>query len=472
MNPYSSIMMQQNHQSFHQPMTGHIDFFPPAGFQQQGTRFYPPPPPHTTNTNTSIGFLSSPPRTNTSKQNPGSLLVTPQAENQPTAPESTQESSPTKASHVETGYSNPHIMPENTSTGGTTTDGDTMYATKNYPEEVPEYITTNKLPKGLTQRQVEQKRKEFICKYNFDDVVLTEDGNGVYSIGPLLYGKNQIRSSMMVSFLRKNNQKVGDVQNKKEYCRNMIVHITKVRRNGGLKKEDIKKSVQNKTGGVSSAITKPSFLTRDGTLFRVINVITSEEGRKLFIRTRQNFTRKQLDTGTFPYADVWTGIHVLYEDYERYGKLATAQNCLTGTDVDPNSACLDTDKTTVIDLKQIVEYVMAHYKKARNNKNKSGHNKPFSNFVHKKWWLLYLHYLLEEIRNRALSDTFYTELPKNVLATSDNPGGIDDSDDNSLVVDEKAMKDSSKKRKMIKDLHSKKKKLISTKTNSLAAIET
>ena len=43
------------------------------------------------------------------------------------------------------------------------------------------------------------------------------------------------------------------------------------------------------------------------------------------------------------------------------------------------------------DMKAIVDYIIAHYKQAMNMKVVSGQHLPFSNFVHGKHWLLYLH---------------------------------------------------------------------------------
>ena len=343
-------------------------------------------------------------------------------------------------------------------------DGDTMFPTKNYPETVPAYMAAGKNSGVALNKDTVRLRNEFICRYNFDDVVLTQDGKDIYSIGPLLYKSGQIRNQMLIAFLRKNNQTVGDMQNKKEKVVQTLVHIVKSRRNGSIRKEKIRESVVSKTGGSSNALTKPTFVTKTGTLFRAINVVTSEEGRPMFIRTRQNFGRNQLDNGTFPYFDIWNGLHKLYETADRYGRIGKANDCLVGVAIDDKAPSNDIDNLSVTQFKRTVEYVMAHYKRARNNKNKSGRHDHFAKFVHGKWWLLYLHNLLQQIGDSALSDCFYVMLPENVLLTSDNQGDESSIDDQSLA-------DSCRKRKLMAENLRKKKNLIETKTKSLAAIE-
>ena len=46
----------------------------------------------------------------------------------------------------------------------------------------------------------------------------------------------------------------------------------------------------------SAASTKPTCVTKEGTYYRVINVVTSEQGRGYFIETKNSYDKNEQDT--------------------------------------------------------------------------------------------------------------------------------------------------------------------------------
>ena len=78
------------------------------------------------------------------------------------------------------------------------------------------------------------------------------------------------------------------------------------------------------------------------------------------------------------------------------------------------------DKLEAEDSKVPIEYIMAHYKVAMNNRVVSGQHKPFSDFVLGKHWLHYLNIRLRVIGDAALNDCCYFELSDDVKIIGTN----------------------------------------------------
>ena len=59
---------------------------------------------------------------------------------------------------------------------------------------------------------------------------------------------------------------------------------------------------------------KPGFLQYDGTLFRIVNVITSEQGGSSFISTKKDYDRVDIDSNSIPHYENWVHLLGLYND--------------------------------------------------------------------------------------------------------------------------------------------------------------
>ena len=157
----------------------------------------------------------------------------------------------------------------------------------------------------------------------------------------------------------------------------------------------------------TNAKTKPTVLTQDGMLYRVINVITCEVGKDHYITTRKQFERNDLD-GKLPHAEAWESMADLYEDdfFVDIDTISDPRKELVGYGVD-KSIAKEYDVLNVADFKSVTEYIMAHYKEAMNNKVVSGQHKCFSDFVHGKHWLLCLNTRLQDLGDKGLNDCCY-----------------------------------------------------------------
>ena len=77
------------------------------------------------------------------------------------------------------------------------------------------------------------------------------------------------------------------------------------------------------------------------------------------------------------------------------------------------------DELDTSSFRPCTKHIIAYYREARNNKNKSGQHQPFSKFTGGKAWLLYLHARLAESGDRDLMQTSYPELDRHVSSTPD-----------------------------------------------------
>ena len=175
-----------------------------------------------------------------------------------------------------------------------------------------------------------------------------------------------------------------------------------------------------------SKSTKPKCLTKEGTLFRIINVITSSHGKQSFMITRQDYDREDIDSNLIPHYDCYHTLLKLYVDItiDEFNKLSpvlNSDNAFMVKTMDHESHKPDDfDDLTVNQLKDSIDYIVATYKIARSNKNTSGQHLPFASFVNGKLWLLYLNELLVQLGDTALMDCCYAELSDDALLESSN----------------------------------------------------
>ena len=128
----------------------------------------------------------------------------------------------------------------------------------------------------------------------FSNVVLDGPKKSVVSIGGVPYAS--INVPVIASFLRQQDIQVINRRRKKGDMEELILQHMK----GSQYREKVISASKRKT----SAKTKPSVLTEDGTLYRVVNVITCEKGKEYYITTRKQFERNDLD-GKLPHAEAW-----------------------------------------------------------------------------------------------------------------------------------------------------------------------
>ena len=137
--------------------------------------------------------------------------------------------------------------------------------------------------------------------------------------------------------------------------------------------------------------TRPEALTKDGTLYRIINVICSVEGRALFLHTKRVLSYASLDSGE-KNMSLYKGMLDLYRDMLEYNMIDVLdQSQMVGYGVEDDAAM------NFEEFKECLDFIMAHYWEAHNNNNKSGSHQPFVDYTSRKSYLLYLHLQSGEI---------------------------------------------------------------------------
>ena len=215
---------------------------------------------------------------------------------------------------------------------------------------------------------------------------------------------------------------VPNKKRKKEEITELILnHIS-----GRVLKQIIKQPMKKKS---KAAKTRPAALMKDGTLYRIINVICSTAARPLFLNTKRVMSCATLDSGD-KNMSLYEGMADLYKDMTDYNMIDVAdQSQMIVFGVDDDSA-IDFDQLNPLEFKECVDFILAHYREARNNKNKSGNHKPFADYTSRKPYLLYLHLWSTEIGDNAFSDCVYSTLPSetsfssstsSTLLTNDTP---------------------------------------------------
>ena len=115
-------------------------------------------------------------------------------------------------------------------------------------------------------------------------------------------------------------------------------------------------------------------------MFRVINTITNEQGRASFLATSNDYDKEDIDSKK-RHKDLWLNLHNTYNDdtNEDLNKLAqlTYDNPIFQQTLNRHlNSPADFDQLEMEEFKAVLEYTLAQYKKAMNNKAVSGPSEP------------------------------------------------------------------------------------------------
>ena len=93
---------------------------------------------------------------------------------------------------------------------------------------------------------------------------------------------------------------------------------------------------------------------------------------------------------------LYEGMLDLYKDISEYNMIDVLdQSQMVGYGVEDDAA-INFDKLNLLEFKECLDFIMAHYWEACNNK-KSGSHQPFADYTSGKPYLLYLHLQSAEI---------------------------------------------------------------------------
>ena len=216
---------------------------------------------------------------------------------------------------------------------------------------------------------------------------------------------------------------------------------------GQVLKELMKQPMKKKA---KASKTCPAALTRDGMLYRIISITCSMEGKALFLHTKRVMSRASLDSRE-KNMSLYEGMLDLYKDISEYNMIDVLDKSqMVGYGVEDDAA-IDFDKLNLSEFKECLDFIMAHYQEACNNKNKSGSHQPFADYTSRKPYLLYLHLQSAEIGNKAFSDCAYSALPSETAFSSSSSSSLSTDDttpEKSLNVSNKRREQSATKRMM------------------------
>ena len=298
----------------------------------------------------------------------------------------------------------------------------------NNSSDVTEQVPGKKRDAACNKRDASVLEK--LKTSSVEDIVLDETKTQILSIAGVDY--LSLSAKVQLHFCREMGIMVPNKKRKKEEITELILNHV----NRQVLKEIIKQPMKKKA---KAAKTRPAALMKDGMLYRIINVICSMAGRPLFLKTKQVMSCATLDSGD-KNMSLYEGMADLYEDMTEYNMIDVVdQSQMVGFGVEDDAA-IDFDQLNPLEFKECLEFILAHYREACNNKNKSGNHQPFADYTSRKPYLLYLHLWSTEIGDKAFSDCAYSTLPSETSFSSSTSSSLSTDD----TTPEKSSKSSSK----------------------------
>ena len=266
-------------------------------------------------------------------------------------------------------------------------------------------------------------------------------------------------AKVQLHFCREMGIMVPNKKRKKEDITELILnHVS-----GWVLKESVKQPMKKKS---KAAKTRPAALMKDGTLYRIINVICSTAGRPLFLNTKRVMSHATLDSGD-KNMSLYEGMTDLYKDMTDFNMIDVVdESQMVGFGVEDDAA-IDFDQLNPLEFKECLDFILAHYREARNNKNKSGNHQPFADYTNGKPYLLYLHLQSTEIGDKAFSDCVYSTLPLETSFSSSTSSSLSfsSSTSSSLSTDDTTPEKSSKSSSRRQEQQSMNRKLMDSCTD-------
>lgn len=288
----------------------------------------------------------------------------------------------------------------------------------NISEQVLSTITTEAeevVSKATTQAKTEAKRKrqeEWIKKQKMEHIIFNDEMSTIVSIAGVEL--SNILSSCLKSFARANNVQIPATHTKKnQYIECIIAH----HKNSSLRNK-ISSAIDKESISSKTKTKRPPAASSDNSIYRAILTITHSDNRTLYLNTLSQLSRQELDSTKEK--SEWKVLTDFYNSNDEY--LNTVTDNETGDYTFYNNHILpdpsDFDRLNTTDFQSLVGFINKQYKIARQNKNKSGQNAPFANFINKRGWLLFYHEMLCEIGDKDLCSAAYSELDDSVFFVS------------------------------------------------------
>ena len=299
----------------------------------------------------------------------------------------------------------------------------------NNTSDLPEQVPGKKRDAARNKRDASVLEK--LKTSSVEDIILDEMKTQILSIAGVEY--LSLSAKVRLQFCREMGIMVPNKKRKKEDITELILnHVS-----GRVLKEIVKQPMKKKS---KAAKTRPAALMKDGTLYQIINVICSTAGRPMFLNTKRVMSRATLDSGD-KNMSLYEGMTDLYKDITDFNMIDVVdESQMIGFGVEDDAA-IDFDELNPLEFKECLDFILAHYREARNNKNKSGNHQQFADYTNGKPYLLYLHLRSTEIGDKAFSDCVYSTLPSETSFSSSTSSSLSTDD----ITPEKSSKSSSRR---------------------------
>jgi hypothetical protein len=183
-----------------------------------------------------------------------------------------------------------------------------------------------------------------------------------------------------------------------------------------MKAQDLKDQIKGAIREKTAAAVKPTCITKDGSLFRVVNTIIQKE--EWFIETKGSHDQEDQDSRR-PKPAAWQLMCEFYNSKDVAAEELSpyAKTKLIGFSIE-DDVCKDFDNLNHNEFEECVVYLNHHYRIARNKNVASGHHGSFGGCVGGKVYLLYYHECLAETGDKTLSSCAYPTLQDGICRTS------------------------------------------------------
>ena len=152
-----------------------------------------------------------------------------------------------------------------------------------------------------------------------DHIVETDKGDDVGSIGGV--DIKELTMALILVFCWENNISIPNAHRKRNLIGPLII--------SHIKSQKMKSVIATPAKIKIKAKSKPYVLKHDGTYYRIVNVITSSEGGKLFIQTKVALSRESLDIRNND--RLWEDMADIYKsDKDEISLLSDPDNNLSG----------------------------------------------------------------------------------------------------------------------------------------------
>ena len=253
------------------------------------------------------------------------------------------------------------------------------------------------------------KKKEQMLNWargmTLENVVLNSAGDDVDSLGPKKWC--ELSAEVKKEFLKKNKIQLSQsFRNAPDLGKNVANHMK-----AASFKDLIKAPLKSK-----SPTTKPSCITEDGTLFRIINTII--RNKECYIETKNAHDKEDQDSRD-PKSSAW---QIMCEDYnssnESLDQLSPiGQRAMVGYSIS-SDICKQHDKLTYGEFQECVLYLNAQYRIVRNAEKASGNHAHIGTYIGGKIYILYFDECLKETGDKALYCCAYPELDGSIRRSS------------------------------------------------------